>query len=272
MAWSHTNVWAGGQLLATYSAILDANNQPDGALHFYLNDRLGTRRVQTDYAGVLEQTCSSLPFGDSLNCTQSTQFPTEHHFTGKERDGSVSYISGGWTIAGIGYFNGNGTSDILWENTSTGSLQVYDWLMSGTTISATGNFGYVSTNWQIDGLGSPAPTIYSYSASYDKVGNEAVTMEAADVGAAAKAAEASGGLKTPGSYFGGKTADEANSALESKFGPAKSSRPGADTHFDAKNGRSYNVHTDPAHGDPHVDIRKRGPTPDRKIPLKKDGQ
>jgi RHS repeat-associated protein len=45
--------------------------------------------------------------------------------------------------------------------------------MSGTTISATGNFGYVSTNWQIDGLGSPAPTIYSYSASYDKVGNVA---------------------------------------------------------------------------------------------------
>jgi RHS repeat-associated protein len=86
MAWSHTNVWAGGQLLATYSAILDANNQPDGALHFYLNDWLGTRRVQTDYAGVLEQTCSSLPFGDGLNCTQSMQFPTEHHFTGKERD------------------------------------------------------------------------------------------------------------------------------------------------------------------------------------------
>ena len=32
-------------------------------LHFYLNDLLGTRRAQTDYAGVLEQTCQSLPFG-----------------------------------------------------------------------------------------------------------------------------------------------------------------------------------------------------------------
>jgi len=77
MAWQHTNVWAGGKLLATYD--------PDG-LHFYLNDPLGTRRAQTDYAGVLEQTCQSLPFGNALNCTGSTQYPTEHHFTGKERD------------------------------------------------------------------------------------------------------------------------------------------------------------------------------------------
>lgn len=77
MAWAHTNVWAGGKLLATYD--------PNG-LHFYLDDPLGTRRAQTDYAGVLEQTCASLPFGNQLNCTGSITSPTEHHFTGKERD------------------------------------------------------------------------------------------------------------------------------------------------------------------------------------------
>jgi RHS repeat-associated protein len=77
LAWQHTNVWAGGKLLATYDA--------DG-LHFYLNDPLGTRRVQTDYAGVIEQSCVSLPYGDGLNCTGSTIAPTEHHFTAKERD------------------------------------------------------------------------------------------------------------------------------------------------------------------------------------------
>jgi RHS repeat-associated protein len=78
MAWQHTNVYAAGKLLATYD-----NN----GLHFYLNDPLGTRRAQTDYAGVLEQTCSSLPFGDALNCSGGNQnAPTEHHFTGKERD------------------------------------------------------------------------------------------------------------------------------------------------------------------------------------------
>jgi RHS repeat-associated protein len=83
MVWTHTNVWVDGQLLGTY----DTNG-----LHFYLNDWLGTRRAQTDYTGVLEQTCTSLPFGDSLNCTgsgqysASLQYPTENHFTGKERD------------------------------------------------------------------------------------------------------------------------------------------------------------------------------------------
>jgi RHS repeat-associated protein len=77
IAWQHTNVYAGGGLMATYD-----NN----GLHFHLNDWLGTRRVQTDYEGVVEQTCSSLPFGDTLACSGSTVAPTEHHFTGKERD------------------------------------------------------------------------------------------------------------------------------------------------------------------------------------------
>ena len=85
MAWSHTNVYASGQLLATY----DSNG-----LHFHLTGPLGTRRAQTDYAGVLEQTFTSLPYGDSLACSGSCQFPTEHHFTGKERD----------TETGLDYF------------------------------------------------------------------------------------------------------------------------------------------------------------------------
>jgi RHS repeat-associated protein len=78
LAWQHTNVWAGGKLLGTYDKT---------GLHFYLDDPLGTRRAQTNYAGVLEQTCSSLPYGDALSCTGGDlAAPTEHHFTGKERD------------------------------------------------------------------------------------------------------------------------------------------------------------------------------------------
>jgi RHS repeat-associated protein len=77
--WSHTNVWAVGKLLATY-------DMTGKGLHFYLDDPLATRRVQTDELGVVEQTCSSLPFGDGLTCSGSTTTPTEHHFTGKERD------------------------------------------------------------------------------------------------------------------------------------------------------------------------------------------
>jgi RHS repeat-associated protein len=78
LAWQHTNVWAGGKLLGTYDKT---------GLHFYLDDPLGTRRAQTNYAGVLEQTCSSLRYGDALSCTGGDlAAPTEHHFTGKERD------------------------------------------------------------------------------------------------------------------------------------------------------------------------------------------
>lgn len=75
MTWQHSNVWAAGRLLATYDQT--------GALHFYLDDPLGTRRVQTNYASVVETTCSSLPFGDGESCAPT---PTEHLFTAKERD------------------------------------------------------------------------------------------------------------------------------------------------------------------------------------------
>jgi RHS repeat-associated protein len=74
MAWQHTNVYANGELIAT-----DDNSKT----HFYLNDWLGTRRVQTNYAGVIEQKCSSLPYGDDETCSP---LPSGILFTGKERD------------------------------------------------------------------------------------------------------------------------------------------------------------------------------------------
>jgi RHS repeat-associated protein len=77
LEWQHSNVWANGQLFATLDHL---------GTHYYLNDWLGSRRVQTDASGIVENVCSSLPFGDSLNCQQWEEFPTEHHFTGKERD------------------------------------------------------------------------------------------------------------------------------------------------------------------------------------------
>jgi RHS repeat-associated protein len=97
MAWQHSNAWAGGQLIATYD--------PNG-LHFYANDWLGSRRVQTDSSGVTEQSCQSLPFGDQLSCTGSTTNPTEHHFTGKERDSESGndYFEARYYESGMGRF------------------------------------------------------------------------------------------------------------------------------------------------------------------------
>jgi RHS repeat-associated protein len=97
MAWQHTNVFAAGSLIATYD---------NDGLHFYLNDSVGTRRAQTDYAGVLEQSCFSLPFGDSLACSNSAQYPTEHHFTGKERDAEsgLDYFGARYYASSMGRF------------------------------------------------------------------------------------------------------------------------------------------------------------------------
>ncbi len=74
----HSNVTGSGALLVTFDSTY--------ATHYYLNDALGSRRVQTDAAGIPEQTCQSLPFGDQLFCSGSITSPTEHHYTGKERD------------------------------------------------------------------------------------------------------------------------------------------------------------------------------------------
>jgi RHS repeat-associated protein len=59
-------------------------------LHFQLADWLGSRRVQTDYAGNTEETCTNMPFGDNLSCPPTSlptaEDATDHHFTDKERD------------------------------------------------------------------------------------------------------------------------------------------------------------------------------------------
>lgn len=74
VVWEHTNVWVGGNLMATY----DANG-----VHFLLNDWNGSRRVQTDYQGVVEQTCTSLPYGNGTTCSAD---PSEYLFAGLQQE------------------------------------------------------------------------------------------------------------------------------------------------------------------------------------------
>jgi len=83
--WKHSNVYAEGNLLATYDQ--EGSQQ---LLHFNITDPLGTKRVQASSSGASEQTCVSMPFGDAPLCTGAT----EHFFTGKERD----------TESGLDYF------------------------------------------------------------------------------------------------------------------------------------------------------------------------
>jgi RHS repeat-associated protein len=70
-------------------------------IHMELADPLGTKRVQVDTAGLVDETCTSLPFGNDINDPEALygtscipvsnslgteDDATEHHFTGKERD------------------------------------------------------------------------------------------------------------------------------------------------------------------------------------------
>jgi FG-GAP-like repeat len=48
-----------------------------------------------------------------------------------------------------GDFNGDGKSDILWQNSSTGQRVI--WLMNGTTLQSTVSLGTVATSWSIAG-------------------------------------------------------------------------------------------------------------------------
>jgi RHS repeat-associated protein len=79
--WQNTNVYANGELIATYDQ--EGSHQP---LHFQSSDLLGTRRVQTSASGAAELYFSNLPYGDGFTSTGSGQDATSHHFTGKERD------------------------------------------------------------------------------------------------------------------------------------------------------------------------------------------
>ncbi len=82
--WKHTNVWAGAQLVATYST-----SSGQAALNFHFTDWLGTRRVLTDSSGNTQQTCHSLPYGNGEDCTPGP-IPTEHLYTQHERDSETN--------------------------------------------------------------------------------------------------------------------------------------------------------------------------------------
>src|SRR5260221_3611590 len=56
-----------------------------------------------------------------------------------------------WQVEGAGDFNGDGKSDIIWQNDSG---QAAMWLMNGTTVSVADAIGpNMGTSWHIEGTG-----------------------------------------------------------------------------------------------------------------------
>jgi len=76
LQWDHTNVFADGELLATYKGT---------ETYFALNDWLGTKRGEATPDGKLA-TYITLPYGNDLTASGSIPDATEQHFTGKEHD------------------------------------------------------------------------------------------------------------------------------------------------------------------------------------------
>jgi hypothetical protein len=60
---------------------------------------------------------------------------------------SLGVVPTQWQIVGTGDFNGNGKTDILWQNTATGERAI--WLMNGTSYSSGVSLGFVPTQWDI---------------------------------------------------------------------------------------------------------------------------
>jgi len=107
--WQHSNVFAGGKLVATYDT---------KGIHFEISDPLGTKRIQANIAGQIDETCTSLPFGNDLsnplgaqcsapvNGLQTNSDATEHHFTQKERDSDTGndYFFARYYASALGRF------------------------------------------------------------------------------------------------------------------------------------------------------------------------
>jgi autotransporter-associated beta strand protein len=72
-----------------------------------------------------------------------------------QAEGAVAhaFVTDDWHVQGIGDFNGDGNSDVLWRQ--DGSGQVYVWEMNGQQVQAEGAVAHapVTTDWHVQGIG-----------------------------------------------------------------------------------------------------------------------
>ncbi len=134
--WTHSNVYAGGHLLATYEGPAGTEQQ---GYYFHFTDWLGTERVQAYADGDPNVQCISYPFGDGSIC----QHATEQQFTGKERDPETlnDYFGVRYYLSGAGRFLSPDPSGISAQDASNPqSFNLYSYALNAplTLVDATG--------------------------------------------------------------------------------------------------------------------------------------
>jgi RHS repeat-associated protein len=131
--WNHTNVFAGGQLLATYGG---------SDTYYAFSDWLGTKRAEHGVGGCLS-TWLSLPFGSALQAAGNCPDATEHHYTGKERDGESGndYFGARYYASTMGRFMSPDPSGLVYvDPANPQSLNLYGYGLNNplTNIDPTG--------------------------------------------------------------------------------------------------------------------------------------
>ncbi|MDB5429509.1 MAG: hypothetical protein JWP35_625 [Caulobacter sp.] len=66
---------------------------------------------------------------------------------------TLGQVDNSWVIQGVGDFNGDGRSDILWRHSTDGEMYVWN-SQTGAGVSLVGqSLGVVSLDWQVAALG-----------------------------------------------------------------------------------------------------------------------
>jgi RHS repeat-associated protein len=170
-----SNVYANGQLLATY-----ANNKT----YFALNDWLGTKRVVANDDGTVAQMCMNLPFGDELMCSATDL--SEQHFTGQihDQESGNDYFNARYYSNSTGRFLSPDPSGLDYADPSNPqSLNLYAYVNNNPLVSLDPNglalqisCNSVPSSYTDDGSGGLIVTGYSDSCTYTDDGQDGLNQ------------------------------------------------------------------------------------------------
>jgi hypothetical protein len=103
---------------------------------------------------------SGIPFGGGVTAKNSPPAGTplnvvlwEMGQSGFVKSASIANgVPSSWSIIGQRDFNGDGYTDLLWRDSTTGTVVI--WFMNGFQVTSTTSLGAIPTNWSIFGTGN----------------------------------------------------------------------------------------------------------------------